>query len=381
MSICTGVPLVSSLFPEKILGSIQNKEESLFPKDSVDKKEQHMLSIAKIIVAIMKKTAQALLCKDLQQFDPTAGDHACQIRIYKVFDLVRSSSLHEEAVQLKKQAEALDQLVKKRSQKGKGGIPTKEFFETNFRSLFVSREMDFLLKSFLLTFPKLSDEKIDPGKLTALSKKLSSKVTKPLIEYVQNVLSQNSLQFFVERLHLSDKTFLQEIFSDEFIFKKDPFTKNFPKKFFSPPFFQLQAVLEFLKEDRATVMIKKIGKGEPIELFYQATGSGFVRIFKEEISKDTPIIVFEAKVRSDFEEEILAEKIEIVGLEKMILLCASLEPPYERETSKLEDLKHLQGQQMIREFRKEAEESGLGKNDSPFFAMQHLSCIMKEKLR
>lgn len=382
MSICTDMSLVASLFPEAAIDKIKTINQEPFAKNEGN--EKRMQSVAKLIISVMEKTAQAILKNDLIQFDALTGNHTCQLVSLFVHNRANSQELLQEAKDLSgtvtKLKANLQQWMKEKK------TDHVHFFEKNFENLSVSRDMSFLMKCFLLYQVQNKDFscKTDVNKLNRLTGKslLDSDIKNDLIDHCRSKLSEESLTFLQNEIYLlnEDTTLFQRMFSELHI-RKIAYEGHLEKTF-SPLFFQMQAVLKLIKKQGAIVAMQQIGKGKQQrkELFFRSSETEFKEIAKKDISIDTPIIVFKMVVNSDLDQKDLAQKVGEIGFEKIVLMLAAQEPPYDRKTSKLSDLRDKEAIRMITDFKKEAAQIDLDKNNSPFLEFRHILCVPRSKL-
>lgn len=391
MSICTDVSLISSLLTDGIMDKINTVNEDPFSSNKGN--EKRMLSVAKLIIAVMEQTAKGILNKDLVKFNGLTGNHTCQLVSLFLLEHADSEPLHNEARALLERAKQLKKIVNDPSLQKP--FNNQEFFQVHFRSLAVSRDISFLMKCFLLNHVRQKDFvdeggfvvcKTDPNKLSSLIGKpqLNSEIAKTMLDHCASRLSDESLEYLRGRIGAlqGNISLLQRMFSDPHI-RKISHEKGFIEKTFSPIFFQMEAVLKVIKKNGGIVALQQIASDKQSgrkELFFQSSENGFKPVLKEEISKETPVVVFKAIMRSDLGVEDLAQKIDHIGFENLVLMLSAQEPPYDRKKSKLDDLDDEEGKQLIRDFISKAGKNELDKNASPFLELRHVLCVTRSKI-
>jgi hypothetical protein len=363
MSTCTRVPLVDSV----LLGHFNS-----------DASEEAMVANAKLLIGLVNETVKQFLNNNPLEFDANPGDGACQAQALHLHALFQMPHLKEEAVALRGAIEQVKQhLQARRSGVKKEGSAT-EFFQREVVPLTLSEEMLYLLRLRLFKFTKVRDKvlpngivvtRTEPSKLDSFA---PNRFGQERAQFVADAASRLAMQSILhmraqeERLSCADPL-RKAMFKEEQIHRPvvDP---RFASKPFSCLFFQIEVLLQALKERGAVIAIKSIGK-DPKHLFLQASASGFALFDPKSFSPEMPIVVFEAVVKEGVD---LPAKVVGLGFEKMLLSCAAQEPPF-NSTSTIGDVKMEQAKERIECARAQAKGLGLAKEET-FFLLDHVFC-------
>lgn len=381
------VPFVASILPKRIIEKTDEKSIG----SSSEHEDNRMLALVKLLIHLMKRTAKSFLNKEMMLFNANPGDHGCQLRALKLRQLSMSPALLQEAgalvVKVEKLIRNIGGYARKRTR-----YYMKDFFHQQIEPVMVSKDMLFLLRCFLLTLTKIPDpiQKddlgyiftiLDPGQLSKLSKKIQryfgeSSLLIQFLEENKSALAKHSIEVVQEVAAEQKDPLCIEMLSDKHVRKIQ--VKQFSAKPFSCLFFQMQVFFQHLREQRVVVAIKRLCK-DPQQLFYlffQASKSGFQLLSDEEIKLFNPkILVVVFWGGTELSRDALAKKTAEVGFDRMMLLLAAQEPPYDRMTpSTLEDVSHSEARQLIQKYRDEAQGFGLSKKHQPFFQPRHIFC-------
>lgn len=420
-------PLAESIFPEEILVKVKGHE-------------QRMLAITYLLIHLFKQSRAACLKYEIEKFDPNPGNHACQVYAIKsrhypllieefetVNDLIIKSTNN----------------VRKRSSKERANETPEDFFKRNFQELKVSEDMLFFLRSYLLFITIVKDppdemgyqlRKIESSRLNILSKYFDKYFTRVERELVigknKRELSKQSVQVMqaiIAKDESNDKNeaipnkLVKTMLSDKHI-REVQIEDLHPPKFFSCGFFQVKAVLDHLKRENALVCITHLERKErpTFSILLRGSKEGFTllsdeemreliptqqkkKLSQEEIEKlicsnrakkiekrslskeeqerltENSLTIFLGGGDPTLSREEIIKKIKEIGFENVILICAAQEPPYDRATSTLKDVKDPDALKVILEFRDKAQSAELCKEDKPFFRFLHIYTTTLER--
>jgi len=380
MSTILDMSLSSALLTPELMDMIEAKD----PEFSSGKTEHRMVAIATLLTNIMDRACGALQKKQIRLFDANPGDGGCQLRAIYLHHLLKnpSAELFKEAHALRALVQPLKQALNRRNGRQVGS--TQSFFHQHFDGITLSTEMAFLFKMFLLTATKVKFRveengiivtKTDIARLDMLSKNIHQ-IDHGLARdrfLAKNAvdLSQESTRFIQEVAGKLDEPnpktcqVLSEIHASH-----PTGDERFVPKLHSCLFFQMEVILQDLKERGATIAVKTVEKqGSPTHFFFKAYHEGFLPISPEGLEEEEPLVVFEGVVEN--KEEFLTN-VSKMGFEKMILTLASKTPPFCSRSS-LDDVTDEVARAKIKSFQD---------HDASFFLLDHVFCeVLKNEVR
>ena len=327
----------------------------------------------------------------MRRVDANTGGAACQLQAIKLYELLHSPELQDEAANLLEDLRKIKKMVHLRGSnlKNEQELSTVKFFDATLLSLKVSEEMLYLIRARMLTVTKVPSHieengvlvtKTDPGQLSKLSSSLQQVFSGAYVSTFVALNAKHLCQQSIEKIQTiaanlkTEDPLTVEMLSVSHLVHYMP-EKMVVDKPFSCLFFQMRALLQHLKEQKILIAIKSVEKNKetPKYLCLKAIDGDFEFLKKEEtqtLDPETALIVFEGVV-ADLNE--LEKLIKTIGFEKLILICSAQEPQYHPKST-LEDMQHDTAKKMVEQTKELAKEMGLEKIKDPLFLLDHVFC-------
>ncbi len=359
--------VTDTLLPPALIQSLRVPEED----ESRGHHEKRMVSVATLIVNLMKETVFKIQKHQIRALDANPGDLGCQKRALLLRKILKLPAVLQEIGKIEATTKALDDLLQKRRVKdGRLRLdddPTPLFFEKHIASIEVSPEMMYLLECRLLTATKVKDHveptgvivtKLDYGRMTTLSSNINfidGELRKQIVSDAAVRMSQKSIVLLQEEGKMrSISPLLERMLMT--VRQNKPEAPHKPKSF-GCILYEMQLILAILREQQAIIALKTVVlKGKPQMLFLKppATGEEFRLVDITPIPKTELVVVFEGVVQKSLQE--LGAQIEKIGCTRVILTCSSMAPPFEH-ASTLEDVENLEARTEIAAHREMAKEN------------------------
>jgi hypothetical protein len=353
--------------------------------------ERNMTATARLLVNLVRNTIICLKQHKIRALDANPADRQCQLRAIILRSLTADQEMMQEALALEKVANTAAKQLHARHQTKRRvhREPVEIFFENNISAkLQVSRKMLYLLDCRLMTLTKIKDHVEDNGiVVTKTSISPLSKLAKKGIEDIAKEQRGLMLGIAAARLSATSIQLYQELCSQLTVspvmsrmmlqVRQGKTYRDHPPKSFGCQFYEVQAVLMHLKQQKAIIAIKTVvTEGNPCHLMFQSTNEHEEFTFlKKETTKGLPletrIVVFEGVIGSD--TQTFLKKVQEVGLSRMILACAAQEEPFEHGST-LETVTDPEAHAEIVACRKDAERIGCQKEKDPVLLLDHVFC-------
>lgn len=376
--------LVTSLLPDIITTKLSQR----LREDSITDSAQYALAL--LISSSILGSIQSLEKRAYKDFDANPGEGGCQARALELRRIVQLDSVKEECGPLSAVAERIKATVQK--YKGKQSklvqLESCQFFTKEIGDIEISKEMEFLLHSYVSKVMRLPVKtlengivitKSDVGRLSMLSKNFDKCVEGVMR---QRVLEQNQITLArisreamrshgneIVSLEQREKQLLMEMLS---IRNTKQFTEE-PRKFlpkeFGCLFYEVKTLLTRLKEEKAVICLQNISNtGIPFRLYFRpkVEGEEFEVLLDEEVKeldKNTLITAFDAVVT--VEKEKAKELFMQHGFSEIVLMQSANEAPY-NPSSKIEEIKEPEARQEIDNYRRKS------KNLENFLILDHI---------
>ena len=335
------ISLVKSLLPSLLIDKLTG------PGDV----EGPMRATSFLIVNIVLKTIEAFKGDHFKLFDANPGDRGCQYRAFELLQLkVKGSPFSEECSSLASAASRTKELLQKRQKEAKEikNCSSQKFFQEQFSAVEVSKEMEYILHSYLSTVLRTPYKTFASGvvltrsdvyKLEGLSSKITMKLTDGLpnkiLQENQKKLSQLSIRAIREAardlvsLPIEEKNLIVTMLSEE--------NTHVLTRTFGCSFYGLKTVLYRLREEERVICLKSVVPqgGQSFRVFLKPNNSGeeFVVLEEEALASlplDTLIVVFEAEISMD--KQRVSQLLMKYGFTETLLIQAAEEPLYEEGT-------------------------------------------------
>lgn len=391
--------VIDTLLPPELVQCIQAPRDN----ETSSQHEERMVSIAMMIVKLLKETVLSVEKRCIKDLDANPGDRGCQLRAVILKKLMITPAVIAEFEQLKVTAKAVcNAVILRNSLNGKLKAcddPTGLFFEKHISSLKASQEMMYILQCKLLTATKVKDHVEPTGVVVtrldfcALSKfspnihiidKSEKNFREQIICDAAARLSQESLHMIQEE---GKKRSISPLLARMLMVVRHnrPAPPQTPKSFgvykpksFGCQFYEIQMVLTILREQEALIAIKTVvAKGKPQMLFLKppAPGDEFRPVDIKAAPKDALLVVFEGVVKPQLSLEAFSQQVASIGFTRLMLACLSQEDPYEHGST-LSDVTDSEAYAEIEGYRKLAAQIG------PPIAMDHIFCnSLQEELK
>jgi hypothetical protein len=218
--------------------------------------------------------------------------------------------------------------------------------------------------------------RLDHGRLSTLSKdfnqRVENKFRKQIVADAAVTLSESSLacvQEMAHRMHVSP-LMLRMIMG----VRQNKPQGNFKPKSFGCQFYEVALLLSQLKQQQAIIAIKTVvTKGKPQLILLKPTAPGEEFCFIDAAPKETLLVVFEGVVQEGLSIEAFKEKVQKIGLSRLMLVCTAQEEPYEHKST-LDDVTDPEGRAEIESYIKMAPEIDCVKGQNPLWLMDHIFC-------
>lgn len=371
----TQVNVVGALLPPPLIEILQKPEQAT---------EKGMLSVSTLIVNLIKGTLWSIEHRNIRELDANPGDKGCQMRAQILRDRLLSPEVRDELKRVDKIIKQLETMLKQRKMKPDGSSSI-EFFQRHILLLEVSVDILFLIYCKLLTVTKIKDHvepngivvtRLDHGRLSTLSKdfnqRIDNKYRKQMVADTAIALSENSLtciQEMAHRMHISP-LMLRMIMG----VRQNKPQGDFKPKSFGCQFYEVSLLLEQLKQQEAIIAIKTVvTEGKPQLILLKPSGPGEEFCFIDAAPKETLLVVFEGVVQKDLSIEAFKERVQKIGLSRLMLICTAQEEPYEHGST-LDDIPDSEGRAEIESYIKMAPEIDCAKDQNPLWLMDHIFC-------
>jgi hypothetical protein len=371
----TQVNVVGALLPPPLIELLQKPQQAT---------EKGMLSVSTLIVKLFRETFVSIEKLNIRELDANPGDKGCQMRALILRDHLLSPDVRDELKRVDKIIKQLEIVLKKRKEK-QNGDSSIEFFQRHILPLEVSVDLLFLIYCKLLTVTKIKDHvepngivvtRLDHGRLSTLSKDFNERVDnrfrKQMVADAAIALSESSLtcvQEMAHRMHVSP-LMLRMIMG----VRQNKPQGDFKPKSFGCQFYEVALLLTQLKEQEAIIAIKTVvTEGKPQLILLKPSGPGEEFCFIDAAPKETLLAVFEGVVQKNLSIEAFKERVQKIGLSRLMLVCTAQEEPYEHGST-LDDVTDPEGRAEIESFIKMAPEIDCVKDQNPLWLMDHIFC-------
>src|SRR5579872_7502529 len=362
----TQVNVVGALLPPPLIELLQKPQQAT---------EKGMLSVSTLIVKLFRETFVSIEKLNIRELDANPGDKGCQMRALILRDHLLSPDVRDELKRVDKIIKQLEIVLKKRKEK-QNGDSSIEFFQRHILPLEVSVDLLFLIYCKLLTVTKIKDHvepngivvtRLDHGRLSTLSKDFNERVDnrfrKQMVADAAIALSESSLtcvQEMAHRMHVSP-LMLRMIMG----VRQNKPQGDFKPKSFGCQFYEVALLLTQLKEQEAIIAIKTVvTEGKPQLILLKPSGPGEEFCFIDAAPKETLLVVFEGVVQKNLSIEAFKERVQKIGLSRLMLVCTAQEEPYEHGST-LDDVTDPEGRAEIESFIKMAPEIDCVKDQNP----------------
>jgi hypothetical protein len=377
------IRVIDTILRPELIKSLQAPEED----ESKSQHEKRMVSVATLIVNLMKDTIIKIQKHQIRELDANPGDLGCQKRALHLRKILMQPAVLAELKELDKSIKALDALMQTRRTRP-GADPTAVFFEKHIAPIQVSPEMMYLLECRLLTVTKVKDHveptgvvvtKLDYGVLRNLSSNLDC------IKYGlrEKIISEAAVRMSEKSIALLQEEGKMRTISPLLERMLNTVRQNKPSHPYKPKSFgcilyEMQMILIILREQQALIAIKTVvPKGKPQMIFLRppAPGEDFRVVDIAALPKTELVVVFEGVVQEGLSLQELGARVEQIGFTRLILACSAMAAPFEHGST-LEDVDDLEARAEIAAHRSIAREIG------PLIELDHIFCnSIQEELK
>jgi len=287
----------------------------LLPYPLEVKKKERLLAGLKeyfLLLTAIEQTAEALLDKKLQFFDPLVGENACQIRALKLAVVLREKEF--DLPFLLSQVQGIKDRLNELKYTAQSDLSLQDVIEQHSLELYLNDSELYLLRAYLLsrvkmirssplTHPLLKNEYTDTKKIKEIGS-VGSQFADDLVEKLRQDLSQSSVRFVqkaAEKLLVPDTSL--HMISDDFLVVH--------RGLHCIPCYWMTKILMYLaqaKEMPIVLLAEQVAKDqghrviERIALFFEKTKEGYRVTTQESYDTDLPVLIFHGKSCRDTRE-------------------------------------------------------------------------------
>lgn len=287
----------------------------LLPYPLEVKKKERLLAGLKeyfLLLTAVEQTAEALLDKKLQFFDPLVGENACQIRALKLAVVLREKEFDPPF--LLSQIQAIKQKLNQLTYTAQSELSLKDVIEQHALEVHLNDSELYLLRAYLLSrvkvirsslsaHPLLKNEYTDTKKIKEIGP-VGSQFADNLVEKLRKDLSQSCVRFVQkagEKLLIPDMSL--DMISDDFLV--------IHRGLHCIPCYWMTKILMYLAQAQEMPIVflaEQVAKDQGhavidrIALFFEKTKEGYKVTTHEGLNTDLPVLVFHGKTCRNAEE-------------------------------------------------------------------------------
>jgi hypothetical protein len=359
--------------------------------------ERKMLSVAAMLLKLLKETIKRFQRSQMKGFDAEPGDRACHLRELVLRALMFLPALREEITGFEPRCrEAIRRVNDRKSQNALGNVggDAAGFFGREVGSIEISKEFSFLAHCRLLTIIKGYSQTLPNGiRLPKTYSSSLSKLSRNILGYFGEFandllgnagakLSQDSLELLNrESAELPCSPLTRRMLT---VVRLNQPEGEYQKKSFGCTFFQIEPLFLQLRMRRAVVAIQTIVvSGTPQVVLFQFNGLEEQREFSRLRARDVRampremlITVFQGVIPS-LERCVLA--IEKFGFFELVRVCAAQEDTFEPHST-LNDVADVEAREAIEHFRSKAPAMKCVKDKNPVILLWHVFLCSRQEL-
>jgi hypothetical protein len=384
---------LTSLFPCEIIEQINDNKF-----DRLD-----TLCISEIFIKGTSEAIQIFQKRQYLKLDALVGNCGCQHHALKLLCMTQSEPLQQECNGLKDDCTKITRdIIQYKSVINSGNskaesklLPITQFFNEKIAAIKISEEMQYLIRSHLLTVTKnmkrtpdgFETEVTEPARLSRLSKGIKGALLQKIVAFTQVKMAQIAIEFnrreakkifSIEALELN---VLERMLGEDNVYHYSA-KDGFEKKAYAHQYFTIKTLLLRLREMQTVICLRRMARENEkmLPIFYRSvTPEGpFQRLTDDEsaeLDKNLPAMVIEGYIPDAMSKETFAQKLDQHGLYEVMLASISQFPQYIAGKPEWDILKDPEA---AKEFALQRDEMALKYEckvgNDPFFKIEHVSC-------